>query len=136
MRRPIRMIGKKDWREPVKMSRSRYFLVLILMTLTWLVWGLAHRYLLLGIGLDAPIIAYVGAYSLAWAAGYVVLILPAGMGVREGVLSVLLAPYMVTGGGALCALLSRTAILFAELTAFMIGLIIRGGLGLSTPNLD
>ena len=48
-----------------------------------------------------------GAYALAWAAGFVVLVAPAGAGVREGALVLLLAPAFGSGPALGVALLAR-----------------------------
>lgn len=48
-----------------------------------------------------------GAYALAWSAGFLVLVAPAGAGVREGALVLLLAPAYGSGPALGIALLAR-----------------------------
>ena len=65
----------------------------------WLVYGVAHWCLaraITPIGMDAfPLLT--GAVALAWIGGYLALITPAGLGVREGLLTLLLAPHLGAG---------------------------------------
>jgi uncharacterized membrane protein YbhN (UPF0104 family) len=49
----------------------------------------------------------VGAYALAWSAGFLFLVAPAGAGVREGALVLLLAPSLGSGPALGVALLAR-----------------------------
>jgi hypothetical protein len=66
---------------------------------------------------DANFFIVVSAYIVAWFVGFVTPVAPAGIGVKEAVLSVLLMD--VYGGYVLvCALLLRLIIIFAELFMF------------------
>ena len=59
---------------------------------------------------DAPgglLALATGAYALAWSAGFLVLVAPAGAGVREGALVLLLAPAYGSGPALGIALLAR-----------------------------
>jgi glycosyltransferase 2 family protein len=55
------------------------------------------------------------AYAAAYAAGFLSLLTPAGLGVREGVLVVALAPVLPAGPALVVALLSRLWMMLAEL---------------------
>lgn len=134
MQAPLAWIGRGTWEGGVRMRRGPYLAALVLATLGWLAWGVAHTWMLAGIGLDAPYWAVTGAYSLAWVLGYVVLVLPAGLGVREGALQFLMAPFLVAGGAALFALVSRTAIVLAEALAGLVGLLMWRRLSVPPPS--
>lgn len=56
-----------------------------------------------------------GAYALAWTLGLVVIVAPAGIGVRELVLVVALAPVMDPGAALVVAALSRLVLTVADL---------------------
>ncbi len=118
---PLKWIGRGDWTEPPRMHRGPYLVALGLAIAIWLLWGIAHGLMLRGIGLDVPYWAVTGAFALAWVLGYVAIILPAGLGVREGAIHVLLGPLMVVGGAALLALMSRAVTVVAELLAGLVG---------------
>lgn len=60
----------------------------------WLVAGLQLWLIGLGVGFSADVDSYArvaGAYALAWVVGFVVIVVPAGLGAREVVLVALLA---------------------------------------------
>jgi uncharacterized membrane protein YbhN (UPF0104 family) len=84
----------------------------------WAVTGLAFAALVaslypLGAG-DVPVV--VAAYAAAYAAGFLALLTPAGLGVREGVLVVALAPVLPAGPALVVALVSRVWMMLVELT--------------------
>ncbi|MEV2273998.1 lysylphosphatidylglycerol synthase domain-containing protein [Nocardiopsis sp. NPDC049922] len=57
----------------------------------------------------------VGAYALAWTLGLLVVFAPAGLGVREAVLVVALAPVVDAGAALVVAVLSRLVMTVADL---------------------
>ena len=57
----------------------------------------------------------VAAYAAAYAAGFLALLTPAGLGVREGVLVVALAPVLPAGPALVVALVSRVWMMLVEL---------------------
>jgi uncharacterized membrane protein YbhN (UPF0104 family) len=72
--------------------------------LTWAVGGEALR----SVG------PAVGAYALAWTLGLLVVFAPAGLGVREAVLVVALAPVVDAGAALVVAVLSRLVMTVAD----------------------
>jgi len=85
--------------------------------LYWVVTGLAfaalYRSLFPLAGGDVPLV--VAAYAAAYAVGFLSLLTPAGLGVREGVLVVALAPLLPAGPALVVALLSRLWMMLFEL---------------------
>lgn len=75
----------------------------------WALYGTAHLAIvraLAPVGLDAwPLI--VGTVALAWAGGYLAIVMPMGLGVRDGILLVLLAPLLDPARALLFVALSR-----------------------------
>jgi uncharacterized membrane protein YbhN (UPF0104 family) len=66
---------------------------------------------------------FVGAATLAWLAGFLVLIVPSGLGVREATLAALLAAAgMDPWQGGLVAVVFRLVVVFAELCWLVAGL--------------
>lgn len=86
------------------------------MLVTWGLFGL-HLYLLVGSACDcaASYPAALGVFALAWVAGFLVVLAPAGAGVREGVLVLGLASVLSPGGALLVALASRVLLTVADL---------------------
>ncbi|WP_196804597.1 lysylphosphatidylglycerol synthase domain-containing protein [Cellulomonas sp. URHD0024] len=82
----------------------------------WLAFGLHFWVLALGQGHEAAhlLLACVGAYALAWVAGFLVVFLPAGAGAREVVLVATLAPVMSSADAVSLAIVSRAVMLVAD----------------------
>jgi uncharacterized membrane protein YbhN (UPF0104 family) len=79
----------------------------------WAVTGLAFAALVASMYPLAP--ADVPQVVAAYAAGFLALLTPAGLGVREGVLVVALAPVLPAGPALVVALLSRLWMMLVEL---------------------
>ncbi|WP_159940554.1 MULTISPECIES: lysylphosphatidylglycerol synthase domain-containing protein [unclassified Nocardiopsis] len=82
----------------------------------WVPLGLHVWVLVCGVGGD-PLRSLgpaVGAYALAWTLGLLVVFAPAGLGVREAVLVVALAPVVDAGAALVVAVLSRLVMTVAD----------------------
>lgn len=74
----------------------------------WVVVGVQVWLLGLGVGLSrSSLPAVIGAYAVAWIAGFVVVVAPAGLGPRELVLGVLLAGALPAGSAVVLVLVTR-----------------------------
>ena len=85
----------------------------------WLMLG-AHTAMLarsLGAQQEGLYTASVGAYAFAWIAGFVVVILPAGIGLREGILLIAFEAALGRPGALALALLSRFTLVLVDLVA-------------------
>jgi hypothetical protein len=84
--------------------------------LYWAVTGLAFAALVASMyplaAADIPLV--VAAYAAAYAVGFLALLTPAGLGVREGVLVVALAPVLPAGPALVVALVSRLWMMLVE----------------------
>lgn len=92
--------------------------------LAWVVAGLAFRLYTLALVADAPgrILQYAGVYAAASVAGLVVLLAPGGIGVREGVIALLLAPAIGAPSATLVGFTARVWSTLLELTASALAL--------------
>ena len=90
----------------------------------WALFGL-HLHLLVASTCGcAPSVALdVGAFALAWVAGFLFVIAPAGAGVREGVLVLGLSPVLEPGAALLVALASRVLLTVADLGLAAVGVL-------------
>lgn len=93
----------------------------VLRALGWSVVGWAcfavHVALLLSdLGVAAPraLALGAGAFALAWSAGFLVVVLPAGAGAREAVLTAVLVPFTGSAGALAVALASRLLLTAAD----------------------
>ena len=64
----------------------------------------------------------IGAFALAWAAGFVVIFAPAGLGVREVVLTLTMGSVLSSADATALAVLSRTSIVIADLVLGLFGI--------------
>lgn len=94
-------------------------------------WGLAGVQVWLlatGLGLEATprtLVLLVGGYAIAWVAGFVVVFVPAGAGVREGVLIAVLAGLLPHPAVLLVVLIARMLLTFADLAFAAVGFLVR-----------
>ncbi|NLT26224.1 MAG: hypothetical protein GXX90_06195 [Microbacteriaceae bacterium] len=89
----------------------------------WIVSGVMVWLLCLDFGMPASFETFVlavGGYALSWAMGFVVFFVPAGLGVREAVLAVMLAGHLEPGALIVVILMAR---IFATLGDVVLGLI-------------
>jgi uncharacterized membrane protein YbhN (UPF0104 family) len=78
---------------------------------------------------DAPgslVVLAIGAYALAWSAGFLFLVAPAGAGVREGALALLLGPAVGSGRALGFALVARLLSTVADLAWGGVAVVARG----------
>jgi hypothetical protein len=105
--------------DPADLTPSAGTVVLLVAgyALYWAVTGLAFAALVASLYPLAPgdVPVVVAAYAAAYAAGFLALLTPAGLGVREGVLVVALAPVLPAGPALVVALLSRVWMMLVEL---------------------
>ncbi len=73
----------------------------------------------------AHIFTISAAYTLAWIVGFVVVIVPGGLGVREGVMSLLLSPILPPPLAIAISFITRVWITVFEVVVFFIGLAIQ-----------
>lgn len=96
----------------------RHGLLLLALTLgSWLLYGVAFWlfvWSVTGVPGDA-VLPLAGVNALSFLAGYLVFVTPAGLGAREGVMALLLRPYVPVGVAAMVAVLSRLWTVAAEL---------------------
>ncbi|GAA5043922.1 hypothetical protein HNP84_004517 [Thermocatellispora tengchongensis] len=90
--------------------------------LGWLVYGV-HLWLLveeLG-GTGQTYLLAVGAYALAWATGILTVVVPAGIGVREGAMVLALAPALDAPRALVAAVVSRLVFTFCDVAWAALG---------------
>jgi hypothetical protein len=87
-----------------------------LLLLSWVAFGLHFAVLIQGLdpAVASPWLLSMGAFSLAWVAGFMVVVAPAGAGVREGALVLGFAGLLPAGAVLTIALLSRLLFVVAD----------------------
>jgi uncharacterized membrane protein YbhN (UPF0104 family) len=67
-----------------------FLTILVWHVVVWLTYGIAAG--LLTVSLDGPFAPTIGAFAVSWLAGFIVIGAPAGLGVREAVMTAALTP--------------------------------------------
>ena len=106
--RGLNLLLTRFGRSSVRIPRQSGFGFFGGYVVAWLAFGLGLWFLIRAFGLDGPnMLVAAGAFSLSWLLGFVVVIVPGGLGVREGAMTALLAPWLGVEQSILLALVSR-----------------------------
>jgi hypothetical protein len=91
----------------------------VLTAASWVAYGVAFWLLGLGLGLPAtfPVGTAIGVFALGYVLGLLFLLVPGGIGVREGIFFTLLTPFVGAGGAALLSVASRLQLTLTEAAA-------------------
>lgn len=95
--------------------------------LAWIVAGAQVWVLAVGVGMAADarsLLLCIGGYGFAWVVGFLVVVVPAGAGVRETILAIMLGASLSTGGVLAVVLLSRVVLTVADLLLGFLGLLL------------
>ena len=95
--------------EPPSLSYAVTLGLVALYAVSWLVAGLAFQAFVRAVVSSASgnFLQYAGAYAAASVAGLMVLFAPGGLGVREGVLAVLVTPFVGAGNAVVVGFAAR-----------------------------
>jgi uncharacterized membrane protein YbhN (UPF0104 family) len=99
------------------------------LTVTWMLYGLQVLVLAVDLGGSAAhlLLPSIGAFAAAWAAGFLVVIIPTGGGTREVVLTLALAGQLAGGQAAAItiAVISRLLLTVADVAVGLLGAALR-----------
>ena len=105
---------------PLNLSFGKALMLLSAYVLAWVLYGSSFWCMLRGIGFqDAPFWNMVAASGAAYLLGFLALFAPGGLGVREGVLLVLVSPYVPAGLAATIAVVARVWMTIIELLGLL-----------------
>lgn len=114
---------------PIRESRSLIAYIQVMYICSWSLLGLGAYLLAKGVGLTIVMpqaFAVLAAMSLSWVAGYLAVITPGGLGVREGTMLVMLLNVVDTRTALIFPIVSRLMYLASEallgLTALLLGI--------------
>ena len=115
--------------QPMPSSTSMLINIQVMYVFSWLLAAVAGYYLVKGIGLTTSsmtIFSLLASMSLSWVAGYLAVVTPGGLGVREGVMLLMLNHVVDVQTVLLFPIVSRILLLLAEaflgLLALLIGI--------------
>jgi uncharacterized membrane protein YbhN (UPF0104 family) len=125
-------LGFRLLRRPALTERLRTTTVLVgagWLLVSFLLYGIGTWFLLRDLhpAVHGPrlLALAIGGYALAWTAGFLVLVLPAGAGVREAVLVLTLAPALASAPALLAAVVARLLATVADLVWAAVGVALR-----------
>lgn len=107
-------------REPLedKLSARAVLTTVVLYALAWLLFGVHILVLALAVGGGPGVTsASLTGYALAGSLGMLTVILPAGLGARDGILAIVLASAMPLSAGTAVALVSRFVVTLVDVLA-------------------
>jgi uncharacterized membrane protein YbhN (UPF0104 family) len=101
---------------PVELSAKDLLRASLLLVCSWLALGVHFWLLVHSIGMRGPTawLLCTGVFALAWVAGFLIVIAPAGAGVREAVLVLGCAAFVPSGAVLAMAVLSRMVLVVAD----------------------
>jgi hypothetical protein len=131
----MRRLGRPPLR--VTFTWGQIWILLLRYAVVWLVMGLSFAALVRAMAPvtldDVPYL--VASWAAAYVIGYLSLLTPSGLGVREGILALLLTAIMPAPVAAVTAIIARLWMVVGELAGGGVALVIwrRGGALISTP---
>lgn len=102
---------------PINISHSLMVIIQFTVTISWIFAGLALYFMAKGVGLHiviADTVPVIASMSLSWLAGYLAVVSPGGLGVREGMMLLMLKPVLAVQTALLLPILSRVILLLSE----------------------
>jgi len=123
LNRLLRLLKK----EPVdyRPSFSNRIMIFIIYLGTWIMFGISFHYFLAALVADVRQTVWysAGSYIAAYNIGYIAFFSPGGLGFREGVMTMLLAPTLTQPVAASLALINRVWITIAEAIVSLLALL-------------
>lgn len=103
--------------EAVRLPWSVLLRCILLLLVSWVALGLHFGALVYGLGQDVPSLWFLsaGVFALAWVAGFLVVVAPAGAGVREAALVLGFVAVLPASAVLTVAVLSRVLLVVADI---------------------
>ena len=116
----------KDGKIPVPKPKTAFFVSLLFLTCFVIIGVILKLQLVWIFGVaEGTVFQLTCLFSIAWIAGYLVPGAPGGLGVREGIMVLLLSPIIGSGTAIGLAVLFRVTTTLGDGMAFIIGLFLR-----------
>jgi uncharacterized membrane protein YbhN (UPF0104 family) len=119
--------------EPLVLSERGVATAGVWAVLSWTTYGIHFGVLVAAVAGNQPRawLLSLGVFALAWVAGFLFVVAPAGAGIREAVLVLGLASVFPAGIALALALVSRVVLVVADMAAAVVVLIVRRSYGAS-----
>jgi hypothetical protein len=108
------------------LKRKAILYLFVFYLIVWIVYGLSGVTLAYAIGIEdkVPLSLLFNIYIFAWLIGFISMITPGGLGIREGVLILMINPYISMSELMVFAILARMTWTITELAGVIIGSIL------------
>jgi len=111
----------------------------VLYGIYWLVQGMAVSVLIFSLGIASPLMGFLSvtsAVALAWSIGFLSIFVPAGLGIREASLALILSQQIsfTSHDAALIAVLSRAGLVTAELLIITLTFVLKFWIASKPPS--
>jgi len=115
----VRLLGKKA---EVQFTRTAIIVALTYFMASWVFFVIGYYWLLDGIYPSSwrAVAIYSGVYAISWLAGFLAVVSPSGLGIREGVQAYLLSIFVPPSVAVTIALLQRVWLTVGDLLAGLI----------------
>jgi len=122
---PINYILRRARRAPLqhRPSRKKLLHIIMLHTIAWLIYGISGHLLLTALlpNETVPVWITISSFPAAWLIGFVSILTPGGLGVREAVLVFILGRFITTEAALSLAIASRATWTFVEMLGVAVG---------------
>jgi hypothetical protein len=81
----------------------------------WIGFGLQFFFLLKSVGISSNAFYCISIYPVSWVIGFIIVFLPSGIGIREGVMVILLSNFLTSPQAITISILSRIQMTLSEL---------------------
>lgn len=112
--------------QPIKIEKWLILYIQFLYLVAWIPTGIAAYFLAKGIGLDiasSDMFALISSMSVSWIIGYITIFTPGGLGVREGIMFLMLNQFSNVKTALILPLAIRLIYIIIELLLGIIGIL-------------
>jgi len=113
--------------QPIKIEKWLILYIQFLYLIAWIPPGISAYFLAKGIGLDvafSDVLALVSSMSVSWIIGYIAIFTPSGLGVREGIMFLMLKQFSNVKTALILPLATRLVCIIIELLLGIIGILL------------
>jgi glycosyltransferase 2 family protein len=113
--------------QPINIEKWLILYIQFLYLIAWIPPGISAYFLAKGIGLDVAftdVFAFVSSMSVSWIIGYIAIFTPGGLGVREGIMFLMLKQFSNVNTALILPIAMRLIYIFMELLLGIVGILV------------
>ena len=112
--------------QPIKIEKWLILYIQFLYLVAWIPPGISAYFLAKGIGLDvafSDVFALISSMSVSWIIGYIAIFTPGGLGIREGIMFLMLKQFSNVKTALILPIATRLIYIIIELLLGLIGIL-------------